>query len=234
MKRHTVESIMTRKVVSVRPDASFKRIATLLDENDVSAVPVTDYQGRIIGIVSEADLVAQQTRTEPRRSRWHRTDRRAPAVATTATDLMTTPAITVGAGTEIVSAARVLAARNIKRVPVVDADNRLLGIVSRHDLVHVFVRPDEEIRQEVRDEVFRHALCVDPAAIETTVLDGVLTLRGQVERRSLVSIAAALCRRVDGVVDVVNRLTYAMDDTRIGDGTAPQNVGILHGPWGQH
>jgi CBS-domain-containing membrane protein len=235
MKRHTVDSIMTRDVVSVRPNASLKEIAARLAEHDISAVPVTDYGDRVVGVVSEADLVARQGGPARRRSRWHRVHLRpARQPAATATDLMTTPAITIGEGTEIIDVARLLVARDIKRVPVVDAENRLLGIVSRHDLVRVFVRPDDEIAKEVREEVLLHDLWIDPAGVQVTVLDGVVTLRGQVERRSLVPIVASLCHRVDGVVDVTNELTFAMDDTEVDDGTAPQNVGILHGPGQQH
>jgi len=213
-------------VVSVRPNATFKQIATVLAERDISAVPVTDYQDRIIGIVSEADLLAQQIQPETRRFPWQRGAR---TVRTVATEIMTSPAITIGAGTDITSVARLLANRGIKRVPVVDAENRLLGIVSRHDLVRVFARPDEEIAQEIRDDVFLHGLWVDPLAVDIRVAGGVVTLRGQIERRSMVPIAGTLCQRVNGVVDVVNELTYALDDSRLGDGTKPQNVGIIHG-----
>ena len=231
MKQHTVDMVMTRGVVSVRPNATFKQIATLLAEHRISAVPVTDYQDRIIGIVSEADLLTAQATPEPRRFPWQRGSR---TVSTVATDLMTTPAVTIGTGTDVTSAARLLAARNIKRVPVVDADNRLLGIVSRHDLVKVFTRPDDEIRAEIRDDVFLHALWIDPLTVDVGVAEGVVTLRGQLERRSLVPIAATLVQRVTGVVDVVNELSYALDDSKIGDGTTAQNVGILHGPYGLH
>lgn len=226
MKRHTVDSVMTRDVVSVRPNATFKQIATILAERDISAVPVTDYQDRIIGIVSEADLLAQQVQPETRRFPWQRGAR---TVKTVATEIMTTPAITIGLGTDITSAARLLANRGIKRVPVVDAENRLLGVVSRHDLVRVFARPDDEIADEIRDDVFLHSLWIDPLAVHIWVNGGVVTLRGQIERRSLVPIAGTLCQRVNGVVDVVNELSYALDDSKVGDGTQPQNVGVIHG-----
>lgn len=226
MKRHTVDTIMTRNVVSVRPNATFKQIATILAEHDISAVPVTDFQDRIIGVVSEADLLTQQTQPETRRFPWQRPGRN---VATVASEIMTTPAITVGDKADITSVARLLANRGIKRVPVVDAENRLLGIVSRHDLVRVFTRPDDEITREIRRDMFEHALWVDPLTIDVRVGGGVVTLRGQVERRSLVPIAGTLCQRVTGVVDVVNELTYALDDSKVSDGTTPQNVGIIHG-----
>lgn len=210
MKRHTVDTVMTRDVVSVRPNASFKQIATLLAEHDISAVPVTDYQEQVIGIVSEVDLLAAQARPEIHRRPWQRSSR---TVRTVATELMTSPAITVRAGTDITAAARLLADRDIHRAPVVDDDNRLVGIVSRHDLVRVFARPDEEIRSEIGQDVFRHTLSVDPHSLDIRVADGIVTLRGQLARSSLLAVAGTMCRQVDGVVDVVNELTYALDDS---------------------
>jgi hypothetical protein len=116
----------------------------------------------------------------------------------------------------------------IKRLPVLDADDRLVGIVSRHDLVCVFVRPDNEIAAEIREDVLLRALCVAPSDFQVDVHDGVVALHGQLERRSMV----ALCRRVDGVIDVTGDLTFTLDDSKVDDATVAQNVGILHGMWG--
>jgi CBS-domain-containing membrane protein len=156
------------------------------------------------------------------------------ATATTAEDLMTSPAITVGLDAGIVTAARLMTDHRVKRLPVVDDDDRLVGIVSRHDLVGVFVRADNEIAAEIREDVLLRALCVAPSDIEVDVHDGVVTLRGQLERRSMVTITVTLCRHVDGVVDVTGDLTFALDDSKVDDATVPQNVGILHGMWSQH
>lgn len=237
MRHRRVDAVMSTDVVSVRPRASFKHIATLLSTHDISAVPVVDVERHVIGVVSETDLVAKfdQPRADQpplwsakRRTAWLK------ASATTATDLMTSPAVTVAADADIAVAARLMAVHDVKRLPVVDSDDRLVGIISRHDLVGVFVRPDDEIAAEIRDDVLTRALCTDPAGIELRVHDGVVSLRGQLERRSMLPIAVALCRRLDGVVDVAADLTYALNDTKVSDGTAPQNVGILHGMWGQH
>lgn len=95
--------------------------------------------------------------------------------------------------------------------------------------MRVFARPDNEIAKEIRDDVFLRSLWIDPLAVDIRVNGGVVTLRGQVERRSLVSIAGTLCQCVNGVVDVVDELSYALDDSKAGDGTKPQNVGIIHG-----
>jgi CBS domain-containing protein len=226
MKHRTVGNLMTRDVVAVPPDATFKQIATLLTEHHISAVPVTDHQRTVIGVVSEADLLR---RFQPPARRWW--PRRARRPRTLARALMSTPAVTIDAGADVVTAARLLGTRNVKRLPVVDAAGRLVGIVSRHDLVGVFVRPDEDIREEIRQDVIGRGMVLEPSQVDVQVRGGVVTLRGQLERASLVTILDTVVRRVDGVVDVVNELTYRRDDTRYDDGTAPQNVGLLHDIW---
>jgi CBS-domain-containing membrane protein len=237
MRRHLVAAVMTTNVVVVRPQTPFKRIATLLSRHDISAVPVVDADHHVLGVVSETDLVAKYDQPQADRPPlWSakRRDAWLKATATTATDLMTSPAVTIAQDAAIATAAKLMTERDVKRLPVVDQNERLVGIVSRHDLIGVFVRPDDEIATEIHDEVLLRALCTDPAGIDVRVFDGVVSLRGQLERRSMLPIAEALCRRVDGVVDVTADLTYALDDTKIGDGTVPQNVGILHGMWGPH
>lgn len=213
MKHRTVADVMTTHVVGVHPNAGFKQIAELLGSHRIGAVPVTDYQSRVIGVVSETDLmrrlVPEAPRTGLRRLRFP-TRRGAGLVAC---GLMTTPAITVGADTDLATAAQLLAHRGIGRAPVVDADGRLIGIVSRHDLVHVFVRPDAAIRQDITADLLPYGLFVDRTRVDVQVRDGVVTLAGQLERASLVPITVALVGRVDGVIDVVNHLTYEYDDT---------------------
>lgn len=226
MKHRIVENLMTRDVVSVLPDATFKEIATELTRHDVSAVPVTDTGHRVVGVVSEADLLR---RFQPPARRWWR--RRTREHTTVAAALMSAPAVTVGADADVVTAARLLGTHRIKRLPVVDAEGRLAGIVSRHDLVGVFVRPDEDIREEIRQDVVLHGMWLDPAQVGVDVRDGVVTLRGRLERASSTTVLGKLAGRVDGVVDVVNELTYQVDDNRFGDGTRPQNVGILYDVW---
>ncbi|HEX5115313.1 MAG TPA: CBS domain-containing protein [Pseudonocardiaceae bacterium] len=233
MKHRTVQTIMTRDVVSALPDSTFKQIATLLSENGVSALPVTDFQGRVIGVVSEADLLR---RFESTPHHWWRPATRSPRTRPdrlVATALMTTPAHTVGAETSVVRAARLLANRGIRRAPVVDAEGRLVGIVSRQDLVRVFVRPDEDIAAEIRDDVLHHAVVVDSASVDVDVLEGVVTLRGQLERASLVSIVGRLVNQVDGVVAVVNELTFAVDDSPVARGFAVPDVAVPQAFWGR-
>lgn len=221
MRHRTVSSVMTSadEVVSVRRDTSFKEIAGLLSEHRISAVPVLDEDSRVIGVVSEADLLAKESGMEPRQTplfagRRERVASQAKGSATIAADLMSAPAVTIGLNEDVVYAARLMESRHVKRLPVTDEDGRLVGIVSRRDIVRLFVKPDPDIREEIAEDVILGALWIDPTALEIAVVDGVVHLHGQVETRSLAGLVGAVVRRTDGVVSVVNRLTWARDDTR--------------------
>ncbi|HSK35624.1 MAG TPA: CBS domain-containing protein [Actinomycetota bacterium] len=211
---------MTSDVVTVDEQASFKEIAALITGRRVSALPVLDADGRVLGIVSEADLVLKEEFPEGPaggrlfQGRRQRTDR-AKAAGDTAAELMTSPAVTVGPDATIAEAARLLHRHGIKRMPVVDPAGPLLGIVSRADLLKVFLRSDADLARAVRQEVLLRAMWMDPDTVRVDVRDGVVTLTGQLERRSLIPIVVTLVRGLDGVVDVVDRLTYELDDTPI-------------------
>jgi CBS domain-containing protein len=139
----------------------------------------------------------------------------AKAKARTAGQLMSEPPITVHADNTIVEAARTMAKNRVERLPVLDEEGRLVGIVTRRDLLQVFLRPDAEIRKEVIDEVLVRALWLAPRSVDVSVTDGVVTLTGQMERKSETEIAVAMTVRADGVVAVVDKLTYRLDDARI-------------------
>ncbi|MQA79647.1 MAG: CBS domain-containing protein [Streptosporangiales bacterium] len=221
MRRTRVVDVMTTDVATVPADAGFRQIVQMLAERNVSGLPVVDAGLHVIGVVSEADLLPKEAyKDEVRRTRsvraflrprrwWRdRADRRR-AAGDTARVLMSTPAITIEPDRTIAEAARLLAGHRIKRLPVVDSRNILVGIVSRADLVGVFLRSDDDIRQEILDEVVVKALWESPSTVEVDVHDGVVTLRGRVEIDTLVPIAAHLAAAVDGVVDVANELDYA-------------------------
>ncbi|WP_405776682.1 CBS domain-containing protein [Streptomyces sp. NBC_01538] len=129
--------------------------------------------------------------------------------------LARTEGATVHADDTIVQAARTMAQRHVERLPVLDEEDRLVGIVTRRDLLQVFLRPDQEIRTEVIQEVLLHALWLPPGSVEVSVTEGVVTLTGHMERKSETEIAVAMTRRIDGVVDVVGHLTYRLDDARL-------------------
>lgn len=231
MKKRSVRDVMTQDVVWVRPQTPFRTIAEVLANRRISSVPVVSLTQQVVGLVSEADLIDKyELRAIEHRPRWWSSRRRLwdKAVGTVAADLMTSPAITVDQDTSVTSAARLLAEKRLKRVPVVDGEDHLVGMLSRHDLVTVFVRTDREIEAEVREQVVARALGMDPNGITVAVDNGAVTLHGQVERRSMVAMAVHFTWSVDGVVDVVDRLTYAFDDAHAGDGTVPQNIVVLH------
>jgi CBS domain-containing protein len=213
LKRPVVADVMTKDVVTAQTDASYKQIVETLTEHRISGLPVIDAAGGVVGVVSEADLLYKEEfaspHQRPRRLTMRHKAARAKAASDTAGELMTTPAVTVPAQLRVGEAARILTRRGLKRLPVVDACNRLVGIVTRTDLLTVFLRGDDEIRDEIIDEVITGNLWEDPARIHVGVSDGVATLRGQLEIDTLVPIAVDLTASVPGVVDVINELTFS-------------------------
>ena len=230
MRHHKILSVMTpaADVISVGVGTPYKEIARLLAEHEISAVPVLDPQSRVCGVVSEADLLLKESRAEPRKvslfAGREEDEAQAKAAGTTALDLMSSPAVTVGPDEDVARAARLMEDRHVKRLPVVDEDGRLAGIVSRRDILGLFVRPDDEIRSEIVEDLLLKTLWVDPSGLDIRVEEGVVTLRGEVETLSLADLIGRLVLRADGVVDVVNQLGYARDDSE--DRLSP---GRLHG-----
>lgn len=216
-RRRTVSDVMTTHVHVANPQAPFKVLVRLIEENKVSAIPIVDQQGIPIGIVSEADLLLKERRHELEtegdylhlRRRRHE---RAKAEGTVALEIMTSPAITVPAGTPLREAAQMMQKKNIRRLVVVDQRGRISGIVSRSNLLQVFLRTDEELRDEVKASLMSLAPA-EPEKIAVAVRSNIVTLSGEVDRKSDVEILARFTRELDGVVDVVNHLTYCWDDT---------------------
>ncbi|MFR0354618.1 CBS domain-containing protein [Streptomyces sediminimaris] len=202
---HIVSDVMTRAVATVDRAAAFKDIVRIMQDRRVSAVPVVDGGNRVLGIVSEADMLPKEEfrDSDPdRRTQLRRLSDLAKAGSLTAEDLMTSPALTVRADATLAQAAREMARARVKRLPVVDADGRVEGIVSRADLLKVFLRDDEEIAEEIRREVVSYLFSAPESSVVVEVRDGVATLAGRVHDTSLVPVAARLVRAVEGVVDV--------------------------------
>ncbi|MFI9152471.1 CBS domain-containing protein [Streptomyces sp. NPDC053367] len=202
---HIVADVMTRSVATVGLETAFKDIVRTLQDRRVSALPVVDGSGRVVGIVSEADLLPKEEFRDAdpdRRTQLRRLADLAKAGSVTARDLMTSPALTTTADATLAQAARVMARARVKRLPVVDGGGRLLGIVSRADLLKVFLRDDEEIAEQVRREVVAYLFPRPASAVTVGVHDGVVRLAGRIGDRSLVPAAARLVRAVEGVVDV--------------------------------
>ncbi|GEK01164.1 CBS domain-containing protein [Streptomyces sp. ATE26] len=215
MHHRTVEELMSRDVVRARPDTPFKELVRLLEDNGVTAVPVVDEIGRPMGVVSEADLLRKSADQAdpsgrapiPRLEAWER----AKAGGSRAEELMSAPAVCARPEWTVVEAARLMETQKVKRLPVVDEADRLLGIVSRGDLLRVFLRRDEAIREEITTDVLRRTLGLEPRDVTAEVRDGRVTLAGTVEHGSLVPVVEQLCRGVDGVVSVTARIAVRTD-----------------------
>lgn len=224
MLHRKIEDVMTREVAAVGPDAEFQDIVAVLDTHRISAVPVVDDERRILGIVSEADLLraqveqAENAHLLPGLRRL--TNRHTKGEGHTARDLMTTPVVSVDPTSSTLRGARLMDRHHVKRLPVTDGDGHLVGIVSRCDLLRTFLRPDTEIRAEIEHDVLRTALWLEPGTIEVDVRDAVVCLSGNVDNRSLIDIVLRLCRAVDGVENVTHTLTFDFDDSHIRPGPA--------------
>ncbi|RLU89191.1 hypothetical protein CTZ27_22375 [Streptomyces griseocarneus] len=219
MKHRRIDQIMTRDVVTVRPDAPFKTVAETFARYDVSGVPVVDGEDAVLGVVSRTDLVLRQSHPETERPPWYKwwavgPRRRTRTKDRTAARLMSSPVVSVGPHDTVVDAARTMARRHVERLPVLDDRGALVGIVTRSDLLSVFRRPDREVRAEVIEEVLMGTLCRSPHLVDVRVRDGVVNLTGTLERSSEVAIAVRLTRHIDGVVDVIDNLRFRTDDSR--------------------
>ena len=211
-----VKDLMTTPVVTVGPETPFKEIVARLAKHRVSAVPVVDDSRRVLGVVSEADLLLKEEFPEPDQDLplwWTRRARldRAKAAASVARDLMTVAVVAVSPDATVAEAARRMHTAKVKRLPVVDRSGWLLGIVSRSDLLKVFDRSDQDIRREIIEDVIVGEFMMAPSRFFLHVTDGVVVLQGRVERRSLLPYVVRAVQGVEGVVRVENRLSYDLD-----------------------
>ncbi len=210
----TVKDLMSTQIVAVRRNATFKEMAATLRQYRVSGFPVIDEEGKVIGVVSEADLLAKEALADGQPGApgrigsivHHKEVMKAGGM--TAGDLMTHPAVTVGPDDSAEHAARLMYSLQVKRLPVVDSGGCLVGIVSRADVLSVFDRPDEDILAEVTDEVILHRFLMDPALFTVTVADSVVTIKGTPETADLGRAVVAAIRQVQGVVAVHDMLVY--------------------------
>lgn len=216
MTTGTVDHVMTTDVVSVSRTATYRELVDLMVGRRISAVPVVDDFRHVSGLVSEADLLRKieyAGEEEPRMFEGHRRrGERAKASARTAADLMSSPPVVILAGSTIAAAARLMDAEHVKRLPVVDDLGRLVGIVTRSDLLKVYLRRDEDILADIRVAVLQSYLPEAVRRIHAEVADGTVTLAGRVERWSTTDLAVRLIRQVPGVVTVRDLLTYEVDD----------------------
>lgn len=213
-----VKDVMTTNVHVVSEQTGFKEIVQLIRDNQVSALPVVDLFGHVVGIVSEADLLLKEEHGPDGDGRHlfesgRRRAARAKAQARVAGELMTAPVLVIGPQASVSEAARAMHAHGVKRLPVVDGDGRLAGIVSRSDLLQVFLRTDADIQREMEEELVRKTLWLDPSEVEVAVSAGVVRVSGTVDRRSDTRLLKRLASQVEGVVEViVDDLRYRWDD----------------------
>jgi CBS domain-containing protein len=215
--RARVKDVMTTQVVAVLQNTTFKQIVALLNEHRVSALPVLDEEDRVIGVVSEADLLSKEALVADvgaqvarlggvAGSPYH--DEFAKAAAVTAADLMTKPAVVITPYEPVTNAARLMYHAQVKRLPVVGAKGQLVGIVSRADVLSVYSRPDEEIRREITGNVILNGYLADPDRFTVTVYSGIVTIEGRPETRRRGRDIIAGAWHVEGVVSVRDRMTY--------------------------
>jgi len=217
----TIKDVMTDQVVAVRRDASFKEMASRLRAFRVSAFPVIDENRRVIGVVSEADLLAKEALADDHAGipaaitgiLHHKDHQKAEGL--TAGDLMTHPAVTVRPEDSVEHAARLMYTLQVKRLPVVDQGGYLVGIVSRTDLLAVFDRTDEEIHAEIVNDVILREFLIDPAMFMVSVENGVVTVKGNPETADLGHNLVTRIRQVQGVVAVRDMLAYPPNDRHI-------------------
>jgi len=206
----TVKDVMTTQVVVVRSGATFKEMAAALRQYRVSAFPVIDEHEKVIGIVSEADLLAKEALTDPGVVTGvldHRDVLKAEGL--TAGDLMTPRAVTVRPEDSVEHAAQLMHFLKFKRMPVVDADGGLVGLVSRADVLAVYDRPDDDIREEITGNVIVRGFGKDPRQFAVTVQAGVVTVQGSPETAALGHDIVRKIRHVPGVVAVHDQLSYS-------------------------
>jgi CBS domain-containing protein len=207
----TVRDVMTTRVVALRKHADYKKIVSALRQYRVSACPVLDEANRVIGVVSGADLLFKQTDPDYppglARLEW-RLGEASKANAVTADKLMTAPAVSIDPDATVVAAARLMQDRRVKRLPVVDQEGRLAGIVSRSDVLSVFERSDADIWDEVTRVVIGAEFALDPDGFDVTVSSGIVTITGLVDRHETALRLLARVRHAEGVVGVRDRLGY--------------------------
>ncbi|HEY8474459.1 MAG TPA: CBS domain-containing protein [Natronosporangium sp.] len=222
MRTWRVQDVMTADVVTVNEDTPYREIVDVLQEHRISAAPVVDQDRRVVGVVSEADLLCKiEYLGQPQERRIFASRRRRKAEAKAhgerAKNLMSAPAITVVPGTSLTAAAKLMDEARVKRLPVVDPLGKLVGIVARSDLLRVYLRPDREIERDVIDHVLTRTLWVEPGRVTVEVNDGVVVLTGRTDRYSTARLAVELSRAVPGVVEVVDRLGFDFDDRRLSE-----------------
>jgi CBS domain-containing protein len=215
-----VRDVMTTDVLTVRADASLKEAAALMAERGISGLPVVDLGGQVAGVLSEGDILFKETGQTPKRGFVDRLlllppdELNAKLVARTAGEAMTAPALTIGPRRPLSEAANTMIEQSVKRLPVVDDAGNLVGIVTRADLVRAFVRADDVIADEIREDVIRRQLWIEPDNLVVVVEAGEVRLAGEVETKAEAELIPEFVQRVPGVVSVLSKLSWRENGAR--------------------
>jgi CBS domain-containing protein len=212
-----IRDLMTTDVITVGPDTSLKEAARRMLADGLSGLPVTD-EGRLVGIISEADFLATEAERGARKRagllRLFVRENGVPSHQRTVGDVMTRDVRTISPEATHVEAARMMEANRVKRLPVLE-EGAVVGLISRSDILRTFVRPDQEIVEEIRANVMRKVMWVDPERVAITCDDGNLVLAGNMETKSDVELLVELIKRLDGVASVESRLAWEIDNTKL-------------------
>jgi len=235
MRHYEVRDVMTADPATVTQGTSLKYVADLLVKQKVSAVPVLSLQGKFLGFVTETDLLRKEElqRDPDGRHSMHLSfrARRDLATAETAGEIMSVAPATVRPDATVAEAARLMDRHDVSCLPVTDESGRLLGVVGPRNLLRVFLRPDEEIKAEIINDVLVGYFGTNPALVQVEVTDGVVRLAGEVERKTMLGLVWAAVRAVDGVIDVDGELSYAIDDTLPLSGPGRDESPLTRGPY---
>jgi CBS domain-containing protein len=218
-----VRDVMSRDVVAVHPTTPLKETARLMSTYGISGLPVIDDAGSVVGVVSEADFLIKERGSEAVRGgplerflgesrETHAT--RSKIGAVTAGEMMTVPALTIEPEASLREAAELMVRERINRLPVVRGGS-LIGIVTRADLVRAYLRPDDELRHVILDDIIVRTLWIAPEGIEVDVREGMVRLAGTVDRRSSAESLESLAANLDGVVSVDSDLRWQFDDREV-------------------
>ena len=218
MRHYQVRDVMTAGPMTVTPSTPVKEVASMLVRLQVGALPVVTPRNGVTGVVTETDLLRkEQLQQDPEGSHSAHLpyrDRRAIATAQTAGEIMNPHPVTVRPEATVAEAASLMIRHQARFLLVTDADGKLLGTVNARDLLQIFLRSDEAIKLDIVGDVLPRYLGTNPVMVDVEVTDGVVQLTGELERKSMLAAVRPAVRAVDGVIDVIGRLGYAIDDTK--------------------
>jgi len=221
-----VVDLMASDVISVLRETTLRDAARLMVEKGISGLPVTDEEGTLVGVVSEGDFLRKEVDRGDLMGRGLLgvlfDNRNSLAEAETVGEVMAVTVFTVSPDATLVEAARTMTTHGVKRLPVVTREGKLVGVISRRDVVAAFTRPDELIEDEIREDILRRLLFLDPSLLEISVDAGVVTIAGELPTRTDTRLLEAMVQRTDGVIRAEINVTWRIDDTQVGN--EPSNL----------